>query len=245
MKDDLEGHAALVTGAASGIGRATADKLAAEGADIALVDIDDAVAAVADEVAAEHGVETAAITADVSDEDQVAAMVDDAVDRFGGLDVVVNNAGLGVGDQVEGMDTATYRKMMDVNVDGMFFVAREALPHLRESEGTLVFLGSIAGKFPRPTNPVYAATKWWTRGFASSLSAQVGGDGVAITTVNPSEVRTNFAGEDGDPFQDRFDEGEVTEPDDVADAIVHAAKREAPNAVSEIDLYRRDKLSGL
>lgn len=107
----------------------------------------------------------------------------------------------------------------------------------------LVFVGSFAGQYPRPFNPVYAVTKWWTRGFAHSVEARYGDDGVAVTVVNPSEVRTRFNEADGTAFEDAFDEGEVCEPEDVADAIAFAATTDAPATASEIDVYRQDKFS--
>jgi NADP-dependent 3-hydroxy acid dehydrogenase YdfG len=133
--------------------------------------------------------------------------------------------------------------MTRVNCDGAFHLARATLPHLRASAGNLVFVGSIAGEYPRPFNPVYAATKWWTRGFAHSLAAQVGDEDVAVTTVNPSEVRTEFFSEEGTPIAERHEPGSVSEPEDVAAAIVFAARQQPPNTVHELDLYRRDKLS--
>jgi NADP-dependent 3-hydroxy acid dehydrogenase YdfG len=161
--------------------------------------------------------------------------------------VLVNNAGLARGSDVESLSTEDYRTMMETNVDGMFFATRAALPHLRDSEGTLVFVGSFAGQHPRPFNPVYAASKWWTRGFAHSVAAGAGEDGVAVTVVNPAAVRTEFEVEGsgdldgGGTFEERFDPGEAVEPDEVAEAIAFAA-RQSPSYVSELDLYNRDKL---
>ena len=246
----LDGQAALVTGASAGIGRETAKRLAADGADVALAARrEERLREIADEIETDHDVETAVVPTDVTDEDAVEAMVETAVDALGGLDVVVNNAGTGTpsGVAVEDLDTEAYRTVMDVNTDGMFFTARAVLPHLRESEGVLVFVGSFAGNFPRPGSPVYAATKWWTRGFALSLAGQVGDDDVAVTVVNPSEVRSEFGKEFREPEElskERYDPREVTEPEDIADAIAYAARQEPPNAVTELDLYRRDKFGG-
>ena len=244
--DALDGETAMVTGASSGIGAATARRLAAAGANVVLAARrEERLDEIADEVETEYGVDAAVVPTDVTDEDRVAALVETTVERFDSLDAVVANAGLGIDESVEEMSTETYRTMMDVNVDGAFFTAREAVPHLRETEGTLVFVGSFAGQYPRPGNPVYAATKWWVRGFALSLAGSVGEDGVGVSVVNPTEVRTEFGSEDEemDTFEDAFDPGEVTEPSEVADAVAFAVRQEPPTATTEIDLYRRDKFS--
>lgn len=240
MSNELDDARAIVTGASSGIGKATAEALSESGAAVALAArSEDRISALASDLETD----AIAVPTDVRDEADVEALVDRTVDRFGGIDVLVNNAGLGRGTSVEDLSTEEYRQMMETNADGMFFATRAALPHLRESGGTAVFIGSFAGQFPRSFNPVYAATKWWTRGFAKSLSAQVGEE-VAVSVINPSEVRTEFGSEEGTSFEKRFEEGEVTEPDEIADAVVFAAER-SPSMVSELDLFRRDKFTDL
>ncbi len=234
---------AVVTGASSGIGRETARILAREGATVVLAARrEERLSALAAELEDAHDAVAAAVPTDVTDEDAVGALVETTVERFGGVDLVVSNAGVAGGSDVAELDTETYRRMMAVNCDGSFYLTRAALPHLRESEwgGHLVYVGSFAGQYPRPFNPVYAATKWWTRGFAKSVDAQVG-DEVGVTVVNPAAVRTEFTVE-GDPFEERFDPGEVVEPAEVAEAITYAA-RQSPSVVNEIDVYDRDKLT--
>jgi len=238
----LRGKTAIVTGASSGIGAATARALATRGANVVVsARREGRLREVAEDVE-DAGGEALVVTANVTDDAQVAALVAETVEAFGQLDVVVANAGLGRDVAVEEMDTATYRQMMDVNVDGAFFTARESIPHLRETEGVLIFLSSFAGEYPRPGNPVYAATKWWIHGFARSLAGSVGPDGIGVTTINPSEVRTEFGSDDGESFAERFEEGEVTEPEEVAEAVLFAATRQ-PSMVAELDLYRRDKFT--
>ena len=241
---DLSTRSVLITGASSGIGEATARACASRGADIALAARRrERLETLADDLATEHGVSTHVAPADIREEAQVDAMIDGTVEAFGGLDVVVNNAGLGRGSDVESLSTTQYREMMATNTDGSFFTTRAAIPHLRESQGNLVFVGSFAGQYPRPFNPVYAATKWWLRGFAHSVAAELGESGVGVSVINPSEVRTEFGSEDGESFEERFDPGEVTEPEEIADAIVFAARQDR-STVQELDLYRRDKFSG-
>ncbi len=244
----LDGRVALVTGASAGIGRESARALARDGADVVLsARREERLIEIADGIETETGAETLVHTADVTDEEQVEALVGRTVDEFGSLDVVVANAGTGTepGVDVEDLPTEQYRTVTDVNVNGMFFTARASIPHLKGSEGVLVFVGSFAGRFPRPASPVYAATKWWTRGFALSLAGQVGEEGVGVSVINPSEVRTEFGKEYREEvFEERFDPGEVTEPEEVAEAVAFAARQESPSAAAEIDLYRRDKFSG-
>jgi len=240
----LAGQTALVTGASSGIGAATVKRLAEDGADVVLAArSEDELEAIASDVAATTDAETRVVRTDVTDPDQVAAAVEATVETFGSLDIVVANAGLGIDEPVEEISTESYRLMMDVNVDGAFYTARAALPHLREGDGSLVFVSSFSGQYPRPKNPVYAATKWWIRGFALSLQGSVGGDGIGVTQINPTEVRTDFGSEDDNPMNERFEEGEVTEPSEVADAIAFAVAQNPPTHINSIDIYRRDKFT--
>ena len=157
--DSLDGTVVLVTGASAGIGEATVRRVAADGADVALLARSEGrLRDIADEVAEAFGVETHVVPADVSDPAAVAAAVESTVETLGSLDGVVVNAGLALGSDVEAMTDEDYRTMTDVNVDGAFYTARETLPHLRDGAGNIVFIGSFAGQYPRPFNPVYAAT---------------------------------------------------------------------------------------
>jgi NADP-dependent 3-hydroxy acid dehydrogenase YdfG len=236
---DLDSQTAIVTGASAGIGRETARALAEAGANVVLAARREERIERTARGIREDGGEALAVPTDVTDEAAVEALIDAAVEKFGGLDILVNNAGVARGDDLAEMTTEAYRTTMAVNCDGVFFTTRAALSHLRESGGTVVFVGSFAGHYPRSFNPVYAASKFWTRGFAHSVSAQVGEE-VGVSVINPSEVRTEFG--DGWEMQGMFEEGEVTEPEEVAEAIVFAATQ-GPSMVSELDLYRRDKFA--
>ena len=241
--EPLDGRTAIVTGASSGIGAATCRTLAADGANVVLAArSEDRLKELAAEIDADHGVDTLVVPTDVREEAAIDALIEETVDRFGRLDILVNNAGLARGGDVETMTTGEYETMQATNIDGMFYATRAAIPHVRETEGHLIFLGSFAGQYPRSYNAVYAASKWWTRGFAKSVAAQVGDDAVGVTVVNPGAVRTEFESADGRAFEDVFEAGEASEPEEVADAIAFAATREG-SSVSEIDINNRSKFA--
>ncbi|WP_408957113.1 SDR family oxidoreductase [Natrinema sp. 74] len=243
MAETLEQGTAIVTGASSGIGAATCHELAAAGANVVLAArSEDRLTEIADDLETTHDAETLVVPTNIRDEDEVDALLEATVEAFGGIDVLVNNAGLARGGEVESLSTDDYETMQETNVDGVFYATRAALPHVRERDGHLIFVASFAGRHPRPSNPVYAATKWWVRGFAKSLAAQVGADDVGITIVNPAEVRSEFGATYGESFAERFDEGSVTEPEEVAEAIRFAASR-GGSSISELDINRRDKFA--
>jgi len=241
---DLHDVAALVTGASSGIGAATARALAAEGANVALAARRrDRLEELAADIESEHDVEALVVPTDVSVKEEIDAAVERTVETFGGLDVLVNNAGVGGVGSIDEVSFEEYRRLMGVNVDGMFAATKAALSHLEESAGTLVFVASFAGQYPRPGNAVYAASKWWTRGFAYSLAGTLGSEDVAVSIVNPTEVRTEIEDGPTPPMKERFDPDEATEPEAIADAVVFAASQDATDTAQEIDLYRRDKFA--
>lgn len=238
----LSGETAVITGASSGIGAETARSLAADGANVVLAARREGrLESLANELSSAHDTETVGIPTDVRDPSAVQTLIDETIDRFGELSTLINNAGVARGSDIASMSNDEYRTMMETNVDGVFFVTRAATEYLLDTNGHLVFVGSFAGQFPRPFNPVYAATKWAVRGFALSMEASLGPDGVAVTVVNPSEVRTEFGSELGESFEERFAPGEVTEPEEVAEVIRFAVRQDG-STLSEIDVYRRDKL---
>ncbi len=246
MKEEspIAGKNALVTGASSGIGRATADRFAAAGMNVALASrSEDTLQSLARQLEGRHDVHAPVIPVDIREEASVKKMVEKTMGAFETLDVVVNNAGIIRYGAMEHFPTEDYRAVMETNVDGVFFTTREALPHLRDSNGNLVFIGSFDANHPRSFNPIYASSKWWLKGFAHSIAAVAGTDGVAVTLVNPSEVRTPLQDSDGVPYRQKFSEDEVTSPEDIAEAILFAVRQEAPTTLSQIDIYRRDKLS--
>ncbi len=237
MKGSLEGKTAVVTGASAGIGKELSLALAEEGCRLALCSRDEKKlrAAVKDTGAL-------VVPTDIRVEEQVKRFIKKTVEHYGGIDILVNNAGTIRYGDIEELSTEDYKVMMETNVDGTFYVTREALPHIKRAKGNIVFVGSFDSNHPRSFNPIYSASKWWVKSFAHSIEAIYGKEGVAVTLVNPSEVRTEIPAEDGVPYEKKFDKGEVLEPEEVAETIVFALKRSKAATVSQLDIYRRDKL---
>ncbi|MFL5992643.1 MAG: SDR family oxidoreductase, partial [Rubrobacteraceae bacterium] len=187
----LAGRTAVVTGASSGIGEATARLLASEGCNVVL-------AARRKErlnaLAAELGEGTLAAPTDVTDPGACAALVARTVERFGSLDILVNNAGLGLYGSIPEGDPDDWRKMFDVNVLGVLYLTRAAARHmLARGTGDVVFVSSLAGRrVPAPDGTVYAATKHAITAVAEGLRLDVHEKGIRVINVEPGLVRTEF-----------------------------------------------------
>jgi NAD(P)-dependent dehydrogenase (short-subunit alcohol dehydrogenase family) len=193
------GRVALVTGAASGLGRATALALAAEGATVVCADVD---AGGAEAVAAETGGH--AVAGDVADLDADRAMVAFAEARCGGLDLVHLNAGVATGCGVgEDFDLALYRRAMGTNLDGVVFGVHAALPALRRrGGGAIVATASLAGLTGVPYDPLYAANKHAVVGLVRSL-APLAGEGIRVNAVCPGFAESRII----DPIRDALRDG--------------------------------------
>lgn len=211
----LDGKAALVTGAASGIGRATAERLAGEGARLCLVDLSDA----GREVAAELG--GVFVQGDVGEPALSAQMVETCVRELGGLDVAHLNAGVTCPEaDIRQVTDDDYRRIMRVNVDAVAYGIRAAVPAMEAGGGgTIVVTASLAGLVPFPLDPLYALTKHAVVGLVRSLPDQLGPRGIRINAVNPGIVATPLLGDDAI----RTLEGAgfpLLEPSDVAAAVM-------------------------
>lgn len=245
MTEILSGTAALVTGASSGIGAATARALAAHGAAVALL------ARRRDRLEEVRGeIETAggtalSLPADVTDASDVAAAVQRAVTELGRLDTVVNNAGLlGMGP-VTDAPLEEWDRLVSVNVRGVLSVTHAALPHLIEAAADsprgvadLVTISSTGGWVARPGTAVYSLTKFGVNAFSEALRQEVLGKRVRVGVVAPGTVDTEINLQLPQRFRDAFDRqtaGMVKlRPEDVADAVVYMVTRDRRVAVNQI-----------
>jgi NAD(P)-dependent dehydrogenase (short-subunit alcohol dehydrogenase family) len=209
---------ALVTGGSSGIGLAIARMLAGEGYDLTLAS---RTAAKVEAAAAELGAH--AVAADVSREEDCVRVVADHRERFGGLDMLVNSAGIGIGGTVESLQTKHLDLQLGVNLRGLLLITREAIPLLRESKGWIVNLASIAGTTATPGLTVYGATKAAVIALTRSLNAELESAGVRAIALCPGFVDTPMAEWSGIPGD------EMIQPEDCAE-VVRACLRLSPHA---------------
>ena len=245
MAERLEGTVALVTGASSGIGEATARALSRQGAAVALVARRaDRLERLAAELT-DLGGAALAIEADVTQQPQAAGAVERAVAHFGRLDTVVNNAGVMLNGPIVGAPLEEWDRMVAINVSGLLYVAHAALPHLLEAAehaprrvADMVNLSSIAGRFANRGAGVYNATKFGVNAFSESLRQEVTTRHVRISVVEPGVVKTELFGHQRPETQERYEqlfgELEKLDADDIAEAIEYIVTRPRRVAVAEM-----------
>jgi len=191
----FEGAVAVVTGGASGIGLATAKKLYRRGAHVVLADINGAAlgqaeAQVSDSASTATNQVIGMLT-NVTDEAQVAALMQRTVQDFGSVDLVMCSAGIGGAGAIDTFSGMEMERMMNINFMGTYHCVRAALPAMRQQHtGHFVFMSSMAGKLCVPLLTAYCATKWAVRGFSAALRAELYGTDIGVTTVYPSWVDT-------------------------------------------------------
>ena len=187
----LRGHAAFVTGAARGIGRRIATRLAAEGAAVVVADIDDeAGRQTAAEIAAGGATAVAAAALDVRDAEAVAAAMTEASARFGVLDILVNNAGVFRDRRLEEMSDSDWDTVLDIDLRGYFVCCRAALPHLRAGGWGRIINISSRAYLGNPGQANYSAAKAGVIGLTRALSMELGRDGITVNAVAPGMIDT-------------------------------------------------------
>jgi NAD(P)-dependent dehydrogenase (short-subunit alcohol dehydrogenase family) len=188
----------IVTGGTRGIGRAVAGALAADGGQVMITGrdrtrVDEAVAALGREIGDDSRV--AGLQCDVRDRTSVDALVADTVRRFGGLDALVNNAGVGVFADVATLTDDDWAQVIDTNLTGVFYASRAVLPELRKAGGGwIINIASLAGRNYFPGGAAYCASKAGLVAFTESLMQEVRFDGIRVSVVMPGSVATHFSG---------------------------------------------------
>ncbi|HTX45878.1 MAG TPA: SDR family NAD(P)-dependent oxidoreductase [Solirubrobacteraceae bacterium] len=242
MSDSLNDTVALVTGASSGIGEATALTLSSLGAKVALVArrgerLKDLASRIGDGVLV--------IEADVSDQSAATAAVQRTVDEFGRLDTLINNAGVMLLGPIQDAPLEEWERMLAVNVHGLLYCAHAALPHLLKAAESsprnvadLVNISSVAGRVSRLGSGVYNLTKHGVGAFSESLRQEVTERHVRVSLVEPGAVDTELAGHNRPEIQEvmakRFGQIERMHADDIADAIAYIVTRPRRVAINEV-----------
>ena len=218
----MDGRRAVVTGGGSGIGRATCRRFAAEGARVAVVDLDGEAAA---EVAA--SVDGVSFAVDVRDVQAVASAFDAAAEAFGGLDTVFNNAGTGSMSRLHEYEPSEFARVIDVNLGGVWHGVRAAVPHLiAAGGGSIVNTSSISGVRPSPGEGPYAAAKAAIAALTQSAALEYARHRIRVNAVAPGAVRSAMTtpllglGDWEQRWTDRTPLGRVGEPEDIADVVL-------------------------
>ncbi len=226
----LTGTVAVVTGAGRGIGRAIASALAGAGAHTVLAARTAKEIETAAEAIRAGGGSASAIRTDITEPEQVQALARATMDRYGRIDVLVNNAGIGTFKPVAELSLEEFDARWGVNVRGTFLVTKAFLPAMIKAEsGTIITIASLAGKNIIKGGAGYCATKWALRGFTGSLMLEAREHNIRVVTIFPGSVVTGFSvgGKKGDG---------IPRPEDVAEAVLFAVMAPGRTMFSEIDM---------
>ncbi len=231
---------ALITGASSGIGEATARALAARGMRVAVAARrGDRLETLVKHIR-EDGGQAIALTTDVTDEEQARTMVHQAQQQWGRLDILVNNAGLMLLGPIAGANTTDWRRMVETNVMGLLYTTHAALPIMKaQASGHIVNISSLAGRIARAGSGVYNVTKWGVVAFSEALRQECVKDHIRVTVIEPGVVATDLASHITHPAAretalHRIEEIAPLQSVDIANAIVYAVTQPVHVNVNEI-----------
>ncbi|MQS35973.1 SDR family oxidoreductase [Streptomyces katsurahamanus] len=247
MPSALQGKVALITGASSGIGEATARALAAEGAAVAIAARRvDRLRALGEELTA-AGTKVHVLELDVADQQAVDEAVRSTVEALGGIDILVNNAGVMLLGPVEDADTSDWHRMIETNLLGLMYMTRAALPHLLRSRGTVVQMSSIAGRVVVRNAAVYQATKFGVNAFSETLRQEVTERGVRVVVIEPGTTDTELRGHithapTKAAYEERISKMRKLQSEDIAEAVRYAVTAPPHATVNEIFIRPTDQV---
>ena len=254
MTSTLSGTVAFVTGASSGIGAATARRLADHGARVALVARRrDRLRALAAEID-QAGGSALVVEADITDRSQAETAVQQTVERFGRLDTLVNNAGLMLLGPVVDAEVKQWERMIAINVQGLLYTTRAALPHLLKAAedgprrvADIVNISSIAGRVAWNGYGVYNLTKFGVNGFTEALRQEVTQRHVRVGVLEPGGVATELGSHNKPEIRDQmidpfYQQTEVLAPEDIADGIAYMITRPRHTAIGELWIMPTDQI---
>jgi 3-oxoacyl-[acyl-carrier protein] reductase len=228
---DLNGKVAIVTGGTKGIGRGIAEALVREGMNVCVsARHEDEVERAVSELGDLDGGLAAGAVCDVRDYDEVKALIEHAVGEFGGVDVLVNNAGIGIFSRVEETAPEDFRAVLETNLFGVFYCCREAIPRMKErGGGYIINISSLAGTNAHPQMSAYNASKFGLNGFSEALMQEVRHDNIKVSYIMPGSVNTAFGNDE--PSEEHSWQ---LQPEDIARVVVdllHHDERSLPSRV--------------
>ena len=235
MTTSLAGKVAIVTGGSRGIGRAITAAFLSEGIHVAITGINPGHLAEAEKALAPARTSGNAtlntFTADVRDHLAVESLLDETVRRHGGIDIVINNAGVGWFGNVESQEHDDWRRVIDTNITGLFNCCKAAIPHLRRrGGGWIINLSSLAGTNPFAGGAVYCASKAAVDAFSEALMQEVRHDGIRVSYVKPGSVNTDFTGH-ADPSNEW-----KLRPEDVAQVVIDLVAHDQRSLPSRVEI---------
>lgn len=230
----LKDQIAIVTGASRGIGKEIARKLAEEGMKLTIVGSSTDISAVAAELRSQGFSNVMAVQADITNEEDVKGIVEKTIAEYGHVDILVNNAGIGFFKLTEEVSLEEWKKVFEVNVQGVFLGAKAVLPHMKERKsGTIISISSDVARYTIPNGAAYTSTKYAVQGFSGSLAQEVREYGIRVGTINPGMVDTFFA----DSTQGLPEKKDWLKVEDIANAVVYMASAPKHMMIDEIILH--------
>lgn len=230
---DLEGKVAVVTGGSSGIGKAIVERYAWEGADVVIADVDE-----------EKGQELAEDVddayfekCDVSSFEDIERVLQETVEKFGKLDIMVNNAGIGAVEGIEDMDVEDYEKVRSINLDGVTYGCKAATPYLKETEGTIINMASIYGLVGDKGSTAYNIAKGGVVNLTRSVANDLAEHNVRVNSICPGFVETPMTKDLGEEFEAHIENmtpmERMADPEEIASVAVFLASSEASYITGE------------
>jgi 3-oxoacyl-[acyl-carrier protein] reductase len=241
MSIDLQGKTALISGAARGLGLVLSEKLAAEGVNVCGTDLRyDLLQKEMGRISNEYAIETLALKTDIGEEDEVISLVKNMKEKWEGIDILINNAGIRKVGAINEVEEETWNEIHRSNLKGQFLCTREVLRQdmLERNEGTIIFVSSDAGKVGSKGSSAYAASKWGGLGFAASLAKDLKLTNIRTSSVVPGRMWTPMAEESEAAHLDI----DWLDPGCVADAVLFCIKQASNTIIPELQIFHRSQL---
>ncbi|HEY0097987.1 MAG TPA: SDR family oxidoreductase [Pyrinomonadaceae bacterium] len=230
---NLDGKVAIVTGSTKGIGRAIAEALVREGLNVCIsARSEDEVERAVGELGDAGGGRVTGAVCDVRSYEEVRALFEHTVAEFGGVDVLVNNAGIGLFQSVEEMSPEDFRAVLETNLNSVFYACHEAIPRMRErGGGYIINISSLAGANAHPRMAAYNASKFGLNGFSEALMQEVRHDRIKVSYIMPGSVNTYFGGD-----VPSAEQSWQLQPADVARVVLDLLKHDARSLPSRVEI---------